>query len=308
MATAAGLAASRRGRRWLRACLGRPAVLASAATLSAIVLACLCAPLVASLLGVDPEAMDLLARLEPPSIAHPLGTDELGRDLLVRLLYGGRISLLVGLGGALVTALIGTVLGLISGYIGGAVDRFLMRLTDAVIALPLLPLLIVLAAVDLAKLGVPADLAGGAAASVVRIIVIVALFGWTTVARLARAATLSLRERDYVLAARALGASDARIVLRHILPAVASPVVVATTLSIGNVILAESVLSFLGLGVQPPLATWGTMLTHAQDLVFEAPGLALWPGFAIFITVLAFNLLGDGLQDALDPRRQQMRA
>lgn len=308
MPSAAVFASNRRGRAWLRACLDRPAAALSAATLFAIVLACLCAPLIASLLAVDPEAVDLLARLEPPSAAHPLGTDELGRDLLLRLLYGGRISLLVGLGGALATALIGTVIGIISGYIGGALDRFLMRLTDAVIALPLLPLLIVLAAVDLAKLGLPADLASGAAASVVRIIVIVALFGWTTVARLARAATLSLREREYVLAARALGASDARIMLRHILPAVASPVVVATTLSIGNVILAESVLSFLGLGVQPPLASWGTMLTHAQDLIFEAPGLALWPGLAIFITVLAFNLLGDGLQDALDPRRREVRA
>jgi peptide/nickel transport system permease protein len=304
-ATVAVAGASRRS--WLQAFLRRPAAVASAAVLVVILLACIAAPVVAQLLGVDPQAMDLLARLAPPSAAHPLGTDELGRDLLVRLLHGGRISLLVGLGGALVTAVIGTAIGVLSGYVGGGLDRFLMRLTDAVIALPLLPLLIVLAAVDLAKLGVPAEFATGAAASVVRIVVIVALFGWTTVARLARAATLSLREREFVLAARALGASDTRIVLRHILPAVASPVVVATTLSIGNVILAESVLSFLGLGVQPPLATWGTMLTHAQELVFDAPRLALWPGLAIFVTVLAFNLLGDGLQDALDPRRREVR-
>lgn len=293
-----------RERGWLRAFLRHRAAVCSGVLLAAIALACLAAPLVARLLGTDPDAMDLLARLQPPTAAHPLGTDELGRDLLVRLLYGGRISLLVGLGGALVTALVGTVIGVISGYVGGRLDALLMRFTDAVIALPLLPLLIVLAAVDLAKLGVPPELASGGTTSVLRIVVIVALFGWTTVARLARAATLSLREREFVLAARALGAPDRRIVLKHILLGVASPVVVATTLSIGNVVLAESVLSFLGLGVQPPLATWGTMLTHAQELVFDAPWLALWPGLAIFVTVLAFNLLGDGLQDALDPRRR----
>lgn len=293
-----------RRRGWLRAFFRHRAAVTSGIVLVAILLACLAAPLVARQLATDPDAIDLLARLQPPTAAHPLGTDELGRDLLVRLLYGGRVSLFVGLAGALVTAAIGTVIGVISGYVGGRLDAFLMRLTDAVIALPLLPLLIVLAAVDLARLGVPAELATGAAASVARIVVIVALFGWTTVARLARAATLSLREREFVLAARALGVPDRRILIRHILPGVASPVVVATTLSIGHVILAESVLSFLGLGVQPPLATWGTMLTHAQELVFDAPWLALWPGLAIFVTVLAFNLLGDGLQDALDPRRR----
>ncbi|GBD43399.1 Oligopeptide transport system permease protein OppC [bacterium HR40] len=289
----------------LCALLHRPSGCAGLLLLGTIATSCLAAPFVAMLLGTDPETIDLLARLQPPTPTHPLGTDELGRDLLLRLLYGGRVSLFTGLLAALLAAALGTAIGVVAGYVGGRVDAFLMRLTDAVIALPLLPLLIVLAAVDLAKLGLPADFASGSVASVLRIVTIVALFGWTTVARLARAATLSLREREFVLAARALGASDWRIVLVHILPGAASSIVVATTLSIGNVILAESVLSFLGLGIQPPLASWGSMLTHAQELVFEAPWLALWPGLLIFATVLGFNLLGDGLQQALDPRRRE---
>jgi peptide/nickel transport system permease protein len=271
--------------------------------LVALVLLTAAAPLIEAWLMVDPNAVDLLARLEPPSAAHLLGTDELGRDVLLRLLRGGRISLAVGLCGALLAALIGTVVGLVAGYAGGAVDGFLMRLTDAVIALPLLPILIVLAAVDLGKLGLPAGVATGELASVLRIVVIVALFGWTTTARLVRASVLSLRTREFVHAARALGAGPARILRRHILPNALAPLIVATTLSIGNVILAESVLSFLGLGVQPPLPSWGNMLTGAQELLFESPRLALWPGLLIFLTVLAFNLLGDGLQAALDPRR-----
>ena len=266
-----------------------------------LVVASVAAPLVEAGIGLDGNAVDLLARLEPPSAAHPLGTDELGRDVLVRLLEGGRISLAVGVCGALLAAAIGTVVGLVAGYAGGAIDAVLMRLTDAVISLPLLPLLIVLAAVDLRKLGLPEP---GELASVVRIVVIVALFGWTTTARLVRASVLSLRTREFVRAARALGAGPARILGRHILPNALGPLIVATTLSIGNVILIESVLSFLGLGVQPPLASWGNMLTGAQELLFEAPRLALWPGLLIFAAVLAFNLLGDGLEAALDPRRR----
>lgn len=261
--------------------------------------AALAAPWLEAWLGLDANAVDLLARLEPPGGAHLLGTDELGRDVFLRLLHGGRVSLAVGLGGALLAATIGTAVGLVAGYAGGAVDAFLMRLTDAVIALPLLPLLIVLAAVDLGKLGLPAAAGTGELASVVKIVVIVALFGWTTTARLVRASVLTLRTREFVLAARALGAGPRHILQHHILPNAAAPLLVATTLSIGNVILAESVLSFLGLGIQPPLPSWGNMLTGAQELVFEAPRLALWPGLLIFATVLAFNALGDGLQTAL---------
>ncbi len=262
----------------------------------------LAAPLVAALLGHDVEAVNLFSRFTPPSAEHPLGTDELGRDLLLRLLYGGQISLFVGLVGAIAAALIGTVIGVIAGYAGGRIDAFLMRLTDAVIALPLLPLLIILAAIDFTKIGLPAGLMRSPYGSLYIILGIIALVGWTTVARLVRGATLSVRERDFVRAATALGAGPSRIIVRHILPNVVSPIIVATTLSVGNVILTESILSFLGLGIQPPLPSWGNMLTNAQELIWQAPALAIWPGLLIFVTVIAFNFLGDGLQDALDPR------
>ena len=283
----------------------RPAAAEPATVLSLLIVAALAAfvlagPILLAWQGLDGNAVDLLARLEPPSAAHPLGTDELGRDVLARLIQGGRISLAVGLAGALLAAAIGTAIGLVAGYLGGAVDALLMRLTDMVISLPLLPLLIVLAAVDLGKLGLPVQ---GELAGVVRIVILMALFGWTTTARLVRASVLSLRTREFVRAAQAMGAGPARILVRHILPNAAGPLIVATTLAIGNVILVESVLSFLGLGVQPPVASWGNMLTGAQELLFEAPRLALWPGVLIFLSVLAFNLLGDGLQSYLDPRR-----
>jgi peptide/nickel transport system permease protein len=274
--------------------------LAAASLAGLVLLAALAAaaPLVAAALGTDSATVDLLARNAPPSWAHPLGTDELGRDLLLRLLEGGQVSLFVGLVGAITAAAIGTAIGLVAGWRGGRADALLMRFTDAVIALPVLPLLIVLAAVDLGKLGL--DL--GEHASLWRIVVITALFGWTTVARLVRGATLSLRAQEFVRAARALGAGGAHIVLVHILPNVASPIVVATTLSVGQIVLLESVLSFLGLGIQPPTASWGNMLTNAQETVASAPALAVWPGLLIFLTVIAFNVVGDGLQDALDPR------
>lgn len=275
--------------------------LAAGVFLALVALSALAAPLLEYLLGLDATSVDLLTRLEPPTLSHPLGTDELGRDVLARLLQAGRISLAVGLSGALLAAAIGTAVGLSAGYAGGVVDSVLMRLTDLVISLPLLPLLIVLAAIDLGKLGLPAQ---GEFASVIRIVVIVALFGWTTTARLVRASVLSLRSREFVLAAGALGAGPAVILRRHILPNALGPLIVATTLSIGNVILVESVLSFLGLGVQPPIPSWGNMLAGAQELLFDAPRLALWPGLLIFLCVLAFNLLGDGLQTAGDPRRR----
>jgi len=182
-----------------------------------------------------------------------------------------------------------------------------MRTTDGVIALPLLPLLIVLAALDLGKIGVPETIAASENISLYRIVVIVALVGWTTVARLVRGTALSLRERQFVVAAEAQGASAFRIMTVHILPNLASPIIVATTLSVGNVILLESVLSFLGLGIQPPIPSWGNLLTNAQELIFEAPSLAFYPGVLIFVTVIAFNFLGDGLQDALDPRATERR-
>lgn len=276
--------------------------LASALLLILLCVCTLAAPLVGAWLALDADEVDLLARFGPPSAAHPLGTDELGRDELLRLLYGGRVSLLVGLMTTLIAAVIGTVIGLMAGYYGGWMDALLMRLTDTVISLPLLPFLIVLAAVDISKLGLPLDFAASSEFDLYRIVVIIALFGWTTIARLVRGAALSLRERDFVLAARSQGAGGFRIMVRHILPNAVSPIIVATTLSVGNIILLESILSFLGLGIQPPTPSWGNMLTNAQELIYEAPMLAVWPGLLIFVTVIAFNFLGDGLQDALDPK------
>jgi len=290
--------AARMARRFLQHRLA----VASFVFLLLLALMALSAPLVEYALGVDAEAANLFSRFAVPSVAHPLGTDELGRDVLARLLYGGRVSLAVGLAAAVFAAAIGTTVGLLAGYFGGSFDAFLMRFTDGVISLPLLPLLIVLAAVDLEKLGLPPELARSEDVSLYRIIVIVSLFGWTTVARLVRAEALRLRAREFVTAARAMGASPWRIMAVHILPNAVSPIIVATTLSMGGIILFESTLSFLGFGIQPPVASWGSMLTNAQEVILSEPMLAVWPGLAIFLTVIAFNFLGDGLQDALDPR------
>jgi peptide/nickel transport system permease protein len=282
----------------------RPAQLA-AAFLAILLVLSLAAPWIADARGIDPTMTDLLARFEPPSARYWLGTDDLGRDLFQRLLNGGRVSLLVGFAGALLSAAIGAVIGVFAGYYGGRLDAILMRLTDGVIALPLLPLVIVLAAVDPQKVGIPQAIAQSETFSLWRIVAIVALTGWTTVARLVRAATLSLKAQDFTRAAQALGARPLRIMFRHILPNAMGPLVVATTLSIGGLILLESTLSFLGLGIQAPAASWGNMLTNAQELLQDAPVLALWPGLLIFLTVIAFNFLGDGLQDALDPRSER---
>ncbi len=272
------------------------------AILGAIAVAALAMPLVAMTLHADPSSVDLLSRFAGPSLGHPLGTDELGRDMLLRLLEGGRVSLAIGVAAALTAAAIGTVVGLAAGYLGGWTDRVLMRLADGVIALPLLPLLIVLAALDLHKLGVSQWLAESPAISLLRIIVLAVLIGWTTAARLVRGATLVTRQRDFVRAAQSLGASTPHILWRHILPNVAAPLVVATTLAVGDIILLESVLSFLGLGVQPPLASWGSMLSNAEELITSSPMLAIYPGAMIFLTVIACNLLGDAVLTRFDPR------
>jgi len=291
----------------VNAIVERPLALAALAVLAALATLSLAAPLIQSILGVDPAAAELLDRFQPPSAGHPFGTDEIGRDVLLRLLYGGRVSLAVGIVAALVAATIGTAVGLVAGYFGGQFDAALMRLTDGVIALPLLPLLIVLAAIDLTKLGLADELVRSETISLYRIIAITALVGWTTVARLVRGVTLSLRARDFVRAAEALGARPLRVMLVHILPNAVSPIIVATTLAVGQIILFESVLSFLGLGIQPPLPSWGNMLTNAQEVIWSAPWLAVYPGLLILFTVAACNLLGDELQEALDPRRRARR-
>ena len=272
------------------------------ALLAAVAAAAFLGPVVLhAAFGLGTDDIDLLNRMSGQSALHPLGTDELGRDVLLRLLEGGRISLVIGIAAAIAAAAIGTAIGLAAGYLGGWTDRVLMRITDGMIALPLLPLLIVLAALDLDKLGVPAALARSDDISLIRIVALAVLIGWTTAARLVRGAALVTRNRDFVRAARSLGAGVPHILWRHILPNVLGPLIVATTLSAGDVILLESVLSFLGLGVQPPLASWGSMLSNAQELVTSAPSLAVYPGLMIFLTVIAFNLLGDALQNRLDP-------
>jgi len=252
--------------------------------------------------GIDPDATDLLSRYDPPSAAHWLGMDDAGRDELLRLMYGGQISLLVGLVSTLIGGVVGLGIGLSAGYFGGRLDALLMRFTDGMIALPLLPLLIVFGAVDLTKLGFSSEFAHSGAAGFWRVVVIIAIVDWTQMARLVRAATLSLKERDYVLAAKASGASPFYVMAAHILPNVATPIIVAGTLTVGRVILLESVLSFLGFGIVPPTPSWGNMLNNAQELVTTAPALAVYPGLLIFITVIAVNFIGDGLQHAFDPR------
>lgn len=270
--------------------------------LAAIAALSVAGPPLGAALGVDMNAVDLMDRLAGPSALHPLGTDELGRDMLLRLFAGGRVSLAIGIAAALAAAAFGTLVGLVAGYIGGWTDHAIMRATDAIIALPLLPLLIVLAALDLNKLGVPAALAQSDDISLMRIVALAVLVGWTTAARLVRSATIVTRERDFVRAAKSLGAGVPHILWTHILPNVLAPLIVATTLSVGDVILLESVLSFLGLGIQPPLASWGTMLSNAQELITSAPLLAVYPGAMIFLTVIASNLLGDALQQRFDRR------
>ena len=267
----------------------------------AIVVFCLSAPIAAWILAADPDRADLYHRFQSPSLAHPLGTDEAGRDLMLRLMIGGRTSLLIGLLSALASAAIGAMIGLTAGYFGGRWDKVLMRLTDGMIALPLLPLLIVAAAIDLTKLGLASDWAQSPAANFWRLVLIIALVQWTTAARLVRASTLSELTRDYVASARTQGASAFHVMRQHILPAAFPALLTATTLSVGQIILFESVLSFLGLGIMPPAASWGNMLNAAQALLYDAPLLGLYPGALLFVTVLLINLIGDGLRRRLGP-------
>jgi peptide/nickel transport system permease protein len=260
--------------------------------LGVLAVAALGAPLASAWLGHDPFTPDLFNRFAPPSADHPLGTDELGRDVLLRLLHGARVSLAVGLAAALAATLIGTAVGLYAAWRGGWVDAALMRLADGMLALPALPLLVILAALDPSVVGLPR---GEAAADTIRIATLLAAFGWVGVARLVRATALSVLARDFVRAARALGVSEARLLVRHVLPQLGPPVAIATALAVGGAVLAESVLSFLGLGIAPPAPSWGNMLANAQELVFQAPLAALWPGLAILLCVAACNLVADGV-------------
>lgn len=264
---------------------------ASTVFLCALALACLGLPLFEWVLGHGANDVDLDFRFAPPSFNHWLGGDELGRDVFLRILAGGQVSLLVGLCAAALSMLVGTLAGIIAGYRGGIADMVLMRLCDLLLALPALPLLIILAAVDIQKLGLSADAAASPALGLARIVLLLGLFGWVTVARLVRARTRTLTNMDFVRAAVALGHTDSAIMKRHILPNVMPTVITAGCLAAGVMILAESVLSFLGLGIQPPVSSWGNMLTRAEDNLWQSPLLGFFPGLMIFLTVLALNSL-----------------
>ncbi|MBD0270515.1 MAG: ABC transporter permease [Acetobacteraceae bacterium] len=253
----------------------------------------LAAPWAQHWLGHDPFTPDLFGRHGPPSAEHPLGTDELGRDILLRLLFGARVSLLVGVAVAVAATLLGAALGLFAAWRGGWPDAVLMRVADGMLALPALPLLVVLAAVDTGRFGLPR---GEAASDMARLVLIRSLCGGGGVARLARAAALAEMARDYVAAARVSGATEARLLLRHVAPNIAGPVLVAAALSVAGAILAESALSFLGLGIQPPAPSWGNMLANSQELVFSAPLSAVWPGTAILLAAAGCTLVADGLR------------
>ncbi|MFT8247135.1 ABC transporter permease [Roseomonas sp. BN140053] len=238
--------------------------------------------------GYDEQDVELLGRPMPPDLAHWLGTDNLGRDNLTRLLHGGRISVLVGFAAALVATAIGTLVGALSGFFRGWVDTVLMRLTDVFLSIPPLPLILLLS--------------GLLPPSVPVLVLIIGGLNWMSTARLVRGQFLSLREREYVEAARALGGTSTRLIWRHMLPNALGPLIVAATLAVGHAILVESALSFLGFGVQPPTPTWGNLLNGARQWLDSAPWLAIPPGILLFATLLAVNFIGDGLRDALDAR------
>ncbi|MBQ3091948.1 MAG: ABC transporter permease [Clostridia bacterium] len=249
-----------------------------------IITACLLAPLS----PYDPNGLSRADKFAPASLQHPFGCDEFGRDYFTRALYGGRISLLVGFSAMFVTVCIGTTIGIFSGYIGGKFDMLLMRFTDIFLALPSMLLMIVLN--SFLKPSIPT------------LIAVLSLFSWASVARITRAETMSLKERDYVVASKNLGAGNIQIAVKHILPNILGPVMVAASLGVASAILSESSLSFLGLGISIPHASWGSMLQGAQAFILDRPILAVYPGVLILLTVLSFNILGDVLRSALEPK------
>ena len=272
--------------------------------LVALVLTCLMAWPLSQYLGIDANKTNLLGRFQGPSAKHWLGTDDLGRDVLVRLLYGGQVSIAVGVVATTLMSIVGVTIGVTAGFLGGRIDGFLMRITDVLVALPLIPLLIVLGSIDLTKLGLTAAAANSSLYIFLRIVIIIALVDWTTMARIARAGTIQMRDRDYVRAAQVSGAGRLYNALVHVLPNISTPIIVAATLTVGRVILLESTMSFLGFGIVPPTPTWGNMLTNAQELIITAPLLAVYPGLLIFATVMAVNFVGDGVRYAFDPRAE----
>lgn len=249
-----------------------------------------------------PFASELKKILSGVRTFHFLGTDELGRDVFIRLVYGTRVSLGVGILVALSSALIGLLIGSLAGFYGGWVDHTLMRVTDALLSLPLMPVLIVVSALSFEKIpGIGSFFVGGKE-SIFKLVLILVLFSWMSVARLVRAEVLSLREREFILAARTLGATDRLILFKHLFPNVIAPLLVSVTLGIGESIQFEAALSFLGLGIQQPTPSWGNMLFNAQELITEAPFLAMIPGVLILLITICFNYMGDGLQEAVNPK------
>lgn len=263
--------------------------------LAVIILSVLLGPLVYT---VSINQIDFSQAIQPPSWRHPFGTNDLGQDQMARLLVGGRISLAVGFAAMLVAIALGCTIGAIAGFYGGLFDLLLMRLTDLFLSLPQLPLLLLILYLFREPVGA---IAGPEAGTFVLVVVVIGILNWMSVARLVRASFLSLRERTFIRAVRALGARPRRLIWVHLLPNALSPVIVAATLAVGTAILTESTLSFLGLGFPPDVPTWGRMLYDAQNYLETAPHMALFPGLAIFLTVLSINFIGDGLRDALDP-------
>ena len=252
--------------------------------------------LLAPLSPYSPTLSNLPEKNLPPSLAHPMGTDAFGRDLLTRIVYGGRISLSVGLLVVVISLSLGVPIGAIAGYYGGRLDSVLMRVTDAFLSLPSFLVLILLSAI-LREVDAPLF----EQSNVLTISLVIGLFGWMTFARLVRATFLTLRELDFVAAARALGARDRWIILRHILPNAIGPIIVESTLELGYAIIEESGLSFLGFGIQQPTPSWGNLLDNAQEHFVKYPWLAIFPGIMIFLSIISVNYIGDGLRDAYDP-------
>ena len=269
-----------------------PGAITGSIILLVLIALCVFAPLS----PYDPEASDITARLQPPSLTHPMGTDALGRDLFTRILYGGRISLLVGVLVIGISLSIGVPVGALAGYYGGTVDTVLMRITDTFLTLPTLLVLILLSAI-LREVDIPLFKQN----SVLTIGLVIGILSWMSFARLVRASFLTIRELDFVSATRALGGSDARIILRHILPNSIGPIIVEATLEMGYAIIEESGLSFLGFGIQPPTPSWGNLLSNAQENFTKFPWLAIFPGIMIFLAIISVNYIGDGLRDAVDP-------
>jgi peptide/nickel transport system permease protein len=270
----------RRARRFTR---HRPALI-SLIVLLLLTVGAILAPLLAT---HDPDSIDLFARLASPSSAHLLGTDEIGRDILSRLLYGGRITMLVGTVAAGIAIVVGVTLGGLAGFLGGRTDSVIMRVTDGLLSIPLFFFLLVIMAV----------FGGG----LMQIVLVVGFASWMPLARVVRGEALRTKQLNFVEAAQALGAPSLRIMLKHVVPQSVPSIIVSATLGVANAILLESSLSYLGLGIQPPTASWGNMLNGAQSYIFNRPSMAVWPGILIFVVVMACNSLGDGVRDALDP-------